>query len=860
LATPSDAPRRDFLDALADRYTIVRTLGRGGMATVYLANDLRHGRQVALKVLHKDIADSISSARFLREIEIAAGLTHPNILPVHDSGDAAGRLYYVMPFVEGRSLRDLLEEKRVLPIEEALQITFEVADALQYAHSRDIVHRDIKPENILLIEGHPVVSDFGIARAMDEATADRLTDEHIAIGTPAYMSPEQAVAGAPIDGRSDIYSLAVVLFEMIVGGTPGRTYSDARAKRLSLSVLRKRTGADGVPSRVERAIQRALAIEPAERFDSAKEFVGGLRGPRIRTLAMRTVVASSFVAAAGVALLIRYEVRQAKPATPSPAPHRVVVAQFANHTSKPDLDYLGVMAADWVTEGLQRTGIVDVVPSATALQASRFVTSAINRSSALDPVRTLSTETNAGIVITGAYYQQANEVAIQVEVTDALTSKLLGTVGPVRAELGAPISAIEAVRSLVMGLLASKLDERLASSVSGTILPPTFEAYREFSEGLEDYVRNDYRAAVTHFGDAFTRDTTFVSALLMNSISESNIGDYAKADSLLDILAPNRSQLSPYDRNWFDFRRNLMHGDRPAALRAIRAIAATAPGTKATYNLAVEALQDGYLAEAERALESLPPDRGAMRDWAPYWEALTRVLHMRDLQRKEFDAAKKSRIAYPSRLSALRAIVRALAAHGSVRQLQQVLDSAQSLSLDAKGVTYGDLALEGGIELRAHGRPDDARVILEKSAAWYATRAGAKTARSERFALAQTLYELGRSNEAGTIADSLATVDSLNADYLALSGAAAARAHDIPKAARIEAAIGRLPRLYSLGVASFGQARIAAVLGKKDSAVVYLQRAFAEGHEFDLWVHRDVDFALLRGYTPFDELVRPKEP
>ena len=830
------------------------------MATVYLANDLRHNRQVALKVLHKDIADSISSARFLREIEIAASLTHPNILPVHDSGDAAARLYYVMPFVEGRSLRDLLEEKRILPIDEALQITFEVADALQYAHSRDIVHRDIKPENILLVAGHPVVSDFGIARAMDEATADRLTDEHIAIGTPAYMSPEQAAAGAPIDGRSDIYSLAVVLFEMIVGGTPGRTYSDARARRLSLSVLRKRTGADGVPSRVESAIQRALAIEPAERFSSAKEFAVGLRGPRIRTLSIRTVIASAAVAAVAVAVLVRYEVERAKPTIPGPAPHRVVVAQFANHTAKPDLDYLGVMAADWVTEGLQRTGIVDVVPSATALQASRFVTAATTRSSALDPVRTLSTETSAGIVITGAYYQQADQVAIQVEVTDALTSKLLGTVGPVRAELGSPIAAIEGVRSLVMGLLASKLDDRLTSSVAGAIQPPTFEAYREFSEGLDDYVRNDYRAAIVHFDGAFSRDTTFVTALLMGSISESNMGNYASADSLLTILAPNRAQLTPYDRDWFDFRRNLMHGDRPAALRAIRAIAAAAPGTKATYNLAVEAMQDGYLAQAERALESLPPDRGAMREWAPYWDVLSRVLHMRGLARKEMEAAKQSRRAFPTRLSTLRGTVRALAARRDVGQLKQLLDSAQRLPPDSKGVTAGDLALEAGIELRAHGSPDDARAVLERSLSWFAARAAGSVSKPEQLALAQTYYELGRWNSARSMADSLLAGDPANAEYLGLAGAAAARAHDADAAGRASIAIGKLPRMYSLGVASFAQARIAAVLGKKDSAVVYLQRAFAEGHEFDLWVHRDIDFALLRGYAPFDELVRPKEP
>src|SRR5436309_13768341 len=190
------------------------------MATVYLAQDRKHHRQVAIKVLKPELAAALGQERFLREIDTAARLNHPHILPLHDSGEAEGFLFYVMPYVEGESLRDRLTRERQLPLGDALQITREVADALSYAHSHDVVHRDVKPENILLSGGHAVVVDFGIGRAITAAGGDRLTESGISVGTPAYMSPEQATGDTQLDGRSDLYSLACVLYEMLAGHPP----------------------------------------------------------------------------------------------------------------------------------------------------------------------------------------------------------------------------------------------------------------------------------------------------------------------------------------------------------------------------------------------------------------------------------------------------------------------------------------------------------------------------------------------------------------------------------------------------------------------------------------------------------------
>ena len=203
--------------ALADRYAIEREIGAGGMATVYLAEDLKHHRKVAVKVLRSELAASLGAERFLREIEIAANLTHPHILGLFDSGEADGFLFYVMPYIEGETLRDRMNREGQLPLDDALQITREVAAALSYAHSHDVIHRDIKPENVLLSAGEAVVADFGIAQAITEAGGEHLTETGISIGTPAYVSPEQATGDQKLGGRSDVYSLGCVLYEMLAG-------------------------------------------------------------------------------------------------------------------------------------------------------------------------------------------------------------------------------------------------------------------------------------------------------------------------------------------------------------------------------------------------------------------------------------------------------------------------------------------------------------------------------------------------------------------------------------------------------------------------------------------------------------------
>ena len=263
--------------ALPDRYRIQREIGRGGMAVVYLAEDVPHGRDVAVKVLSPELTSSIDSERFRREIQIAARLSHPNILPAYDSGSANGLLYYVMPFIQGESLRSRLDRESQLPIEEAIALTCEVADALAYAHSQGVVHRDIKPENILLQSGHAVVADFGIARLVQDAGAEKLTQTGMSIGTAAYMSPEQ-FTGEKVDGRSDVYALACVLYEMLVGQVPftGPNAMAIMARHTMQAVPSIRLVRSSVPEDVEAVIFHALEKTPADRFATVDEFKDAL--------------------------------------------------------------------------------------------------------------------------------------------------------------------------------------------------------------------------------------------------------------------------------------------------------------------------------------------------------------------------------------------------------------------------------------------------------------------------------------------------------------------------------------------------------------------------------------------------------
>src|SRR5882724_5444834 len=377
--------------ALTGRYRFEREVGRGGMATVYLAQDLKHRRPVAVKVLHPHLAANVGADRFLREIEIAAGLNHPHILTLIDSGSADGLLYYVMPFVEGESLRGRLAREGRLPVGEAVELTRKVAGALAYAHARGVVHRDVKPENVMLHEGEAMVTDFGIAKALSGGT-ESLTQTGMSLGTPAYMSPEQASGEHEIDGRSDIYSLGCLLYEMLAGEPPfpGPTAQAIIVRRFTESVRPVRALRPEVPEEVERALLRALARDPGERFAGAAQFAQALStaGTRTPPGGAPTIVTASHRAARSIAVL-----------------------PFADMSPSKDQDYFCEGIAEEIINALAKIDALQV-----ASRSSAFAFKGKNQD-----IRQVGEQLNVATVMEGSVRKAGNRLRITaqlINVTD----------------------------------------------------------------------------------------------------------------------------------------------------------------------------------------------------------------------------------------------------------------------------------------------------------------------------------------------------------------------------------------------------------------------------------------------------------
>ena len=376
--------------ALTGRYRFEREVGRGGMATVFLAQDLKHRRPVAVKVLHPHLAANVGADRFLREIEIAAALNHPHILTLIDSGSADGLLYYVMPFVEGESLRGRLARAGRLPVGEAVELTRKVAGALAYAHSRGVVHRDVKPENVMMHEGEAMVTDFGIAKAL--SGSETLTQTGMSLGTPAYMSPEQASGEHEIDGRSDIYSLGCMLYEMLAGEPPftGPTIQAIIVRRFTESVRPVRTLRPEVPEEVDRALLRALARDPGERFAVAGEFAQ----------ALATAVAR--ITPAGAPTMVTAQHR---------AIRSIAVLPFADMSPSKDQDYFCEGIAEEIINALTKIDALQV-----ASRSSAFAFKGKNQD-----IRQVGEQLNVATVMEGSVRKAGNRIRITaqlIKITD----------------------------------------------------------------------------------------------------------------------------------------------------------------------------------------------------------------------------------------------------------------------------------------------------------------------------------------------------------------------------------------------------------------------------------------------------------
>ena len=505
----ADVNDRDSLTALlGQRFSVQREIGRGGMATVYLAQDHKHDRLVAIKVLRPELAATVSAERFLREIRTIARLQHPHILPLHDSGEFNDLLYYVMPYVQGESLRARMARGPRIELDEAIRITLEVADALAEAHANQVVHRDIKPENILLSGGHALVADFGIARALTSAEDETLTMAGLVVGTPTYMAPEQITAERSIDGRADIYALGCILYEMLAGSPPfaGGSIQDMMAKHTLAPVPHLRQLRPDVPEFVDQALRKAMAKQPGDRFPDARAFARALTQAHVTSTSRRfpraiaLVTAAVLIAIAGYYIVRGSASREAPP--PAQAPSIAVLALRTVGGTQDD-DAL----AEGISEEIAAT--IGRLPG-LAVKAPRSAFSFKGKNLA---VREIGEALGVRYLVDGSFQRFENRMRVRVQLVAAANDSIVWS-----NEYNRPFGDVFAMQDEIARGIANELRVYLGAAGSGelarrsTVNP---EAHALYLRGRYLFERRDsssLRRAREYFEQAIERDSSFALA------------------------------------------------------------------------------------------------------------------------------------------------------------------------------------------------------------------------------------------------------------------------------------------------------------------------------------------------------------
>jgi tetratricopeptide (TPR) repeat protein len=874
--------------ALAGRYRIERELGAGGMATVYLAEDLRHDRRVAVKVLRSGFAANLGGGRFLEEIRIAANLTHPHIMPVHDSGEADGFLYYVMPYSEGESLEQRLARGGRLPIADATGILEDVIDALGFAHAHGVVHRDVKPGNIMTQSGHAMIVDFGIAKAVSEASTRPGMDdtaEGMAIGTPEYMAPEQAAADPSVDHRADLYSVGLLAYELLAGQSPfgGGTPQSVLTRQITETPVPVEELRPEIPTALAAWVARCLEKRPSDRWQSADEMLTALKDagrregdigdrsgaavePSLRKKAMVGAVASVVIAVAGA-----FGWSSLQPGELD-ASSRVVVDVFENLTGDASFDPVGHMLQDWLTDGLLQSGLLEVVPTITARQAADFIDAEGDRRGGRGHVVGLSDETGADIVVSGTLYLDGDDLRIQTSVTDISNrdqARLVGSIDPAIGPASDVTTLFDEVRQDLLGSRATALNRRIRSQVGDSDGAPTFEAYEALDRALGFYVARDYREASELFLRAFELDDSYPVPLVYASLSLRNHNDFERSDSVVTMLEERRAELSEYQRHWVDYSRAVLDGDLDRARITIRRAATLAPQSKAAYNWALTAVRMGRPSEARAALASLDPDRGAMRGIPRYWMRRIEASHHLGEHEEELEEVEELEARYPDERSVFFYKVRVYAALGWAESLRAAF-AAPAVSRfppEVVAIRYRNAA----VDLFVHGHPDIAEEFAQAGIDFIDSRMPDED-RTSAFdvgitlrASDQMLYQKGRLMEVlGERAEAIAIYFDLHERnpqawfILAHMGVIHASLGQISDAMDVDRWLEERDLPWGGGDVTGWRAGIAAGLGDFERATALLQQARQEGMS---WTEVHPHFHLydaMGEYEPFLEMMAPQ--
>jgi serine/threonine-protein kinase len=849
-----------LIAALSDRYAIEAEIDSGGMATVYRARDLKHERTVAIKVLRPDLAEAIGADRFLREIRTTANLSHPHILPLFDSGEANGFLFYVMPFVEGESLADCLEREGQLPVEDAVEIAREVADALAYAHEKGVIHRDIKPANIMLERGHALLADFGIAQAKAGVEETKLTGSGTSLGTPSYMSPEQIEGNREVDGRSDQYALACVLFEMLAGHPPftGADIQTVMRQHLAADAPRVTGARASVPTGVAKAIHRALAKGPADRFRSVGEFEKALAGatlPLLARIPMGRARAMIFAAGTVVVLAVA-AVIGTRPGSPEPVFREdwAVVLPFVNLTGDASLNATARRAAYQLSTSLGRTGLVQVVPYAMVSDWLRLSAEGVDEEPGLLPQRAIAEDFQAGLLIQGEIYLAGDSLRLETGYMESDRLVEFPRPDPVTVSRDSLDQGVRVVTDRLAGALARHLNRmfRVGETARFHRPAPSLEAWKEFEAAAEAYFQRDYPGWLRHAENAAGLDSSFIGARSTQAIALLNLGRLAEADSVLREISPLRSEMGLGDQAYFDWARATLNGDREGAYQALKRGAPTGPIVH--YGWGFESLRFNRPKEASDALLQLDPSSPVMSREPGYWVSLSSALHVLGEHREELREIMKARALYPNDAGVLRSEIRTRVALGQLGAVEELVEEA--FRKDAQPVWT---ALAAGRELRAHGHAEVSRFLAERVLSLLGQRpVETAAAAAQRDTLTMVLYLGERWDAAYEVSAELVGEEPDNPGYLGRLGLLAARRGREAEARRISGELAVMEEAYDFGTTAFSRACIAAVLGDKHMAVELLEEAHERGWEFSIDTHTNQDLELLRGYPPFEAFLRPK--
>lgn len=855
----------------AGKYQIIEELGRGGMGRVYKALDTEVNEKVAIKLIKPEIAsDKKAIERFRNELKFARKIRHKHVCQMYDLNREQDSFYITMEYMPGEDLKSLIKKMGALSPGQAISLAKQICDGLSEAHRLGVIHRDLKPQNIMIdAEGNARIMDFGIARSTEGKS---ITGAGVMIGTPDYMSPEQ-VDGKEVDQRSDIYSLGIILYEMVTGRIPfeGDTALSIAVKHKTEIPKSPQESNAQVPDALNRLILRCLEKPKENRYQSAEELAEGLRRiekglptterivPSRRPLTSKEITVKFtykkllipamvivVLVAAGLFFLLRKS-------GPRLDPKRVAVALFENKTGDPELDNLGYMASNRITQGLSQTDII----STSILQDPGAIQEAAKERGG-DAVKLMAKETQAGKVVTGSYYLQGETLRFQAQVQEGKSGKIIAPIEPVSGPVDNPVDLIESLRQRVMGALATITDERLKEFISAENAPymPSYDAYKEYMEGFKNFVNYEYEKAIEHLERSISLDPDYVLPFLMLHTAYHNDEKLAEAETVSSKILKVSDKLTPWERTWWEYIDMWIKGDLEGQYRYARKSFEISPNSGSRYNLGLCANRINRPEEAARVLKQVDPESPLM--WFSYWSVYIDSYFMLGQYKDALKVARESRRYNPDLVSALWLEICAHIALGNLEKIEELMEESRRLP-PQPGWNEGRLMSNAGYYLKYHGHREKAFAMLDRAIEYYKSLPEREAAtRGNRFYLADCLYEKEQWQEAKPLYEALREENQDN-DIKSLGrlGLIAARLGNREEAERISRLLETKSWSYPRGYHTSYRARIASVLGENEEAVRLLRESVSQGYPYSS-LYDIIEFETLREYHPFIEFMKPK--